>query len=74
MEENKRSIKYLYLKISSQETLKIFWKRIKLLQTVLSDICLRTAALSPTVRQIVLLLRQTIKETLCRTDMSGTNL
>jgi hypothetical protein len=27
MEENKRNTKYLYLKSSLQETLKIFWKR-----------------------------------------------
>jgi hypothetical protein len=70
MEENKRNTKYLYLKISLQETLKIFWKRITPSQTVLSDICLSTTALSPTVRQIALLLRQMIKETLCRIDMS----
>jgi len=64
MEENKGRIEYFYLKISLQETGKIFWKRLTLSHTVLSDICLSTAPLSRTVRQRVLLLRQTIKETL----------
>jgi hypothetical protein len=58
MEENKRTIKYFYLKISLQETPKIFWKRIALSRTVLSDIYVSMAALSRTVRQIVLLLRR----------------